>query len=264
VKINVVSWPDHYAQRQVLRFPPPLVDQAPPDNRFDFAWKMLQYCFDFPDPRTAVPAVSPLAPSDQAIIDRFVAKASSLAGSPFLSADASVTVSFDDVVEGVVGSESVDAVFPHEESERGFLTLLRQFVHAGEEASYKAVERIACRAQPPGPNLDLLRGWGRYHKKLLARAPLSWAYRKALEPRGEPLSNIPEQTGPRVDELLRTYFYGDVIHFGEGRDDLADLNRDEFTSAHSRMRLYEGASGLAMFYMGYATIIRGIYPRAAD
>ena len=47
----------------------------------------------------------------------------------------------------------------------------------------------------------------------------------------------------RVDQLLRTYFYGDVIHFGEGRDELEALNVDAFSHASNRMALYRGASG---------------------
>lgn len=74
-----------------------------------------------------------------------------------------------------------------------------------------------------------------------------------------PEEAIPHQRDPRVDQLLRTYFYGEVIHFGEGRDDLARLSPDAFWAANNRMTLYEGASGLAHFYMGYATVVANIY-----
>ena len=259
MKVRSISYPDYHAGREVLRFQPPMRVHALTPARFDFAWKMLQYCFEFPDPATAVAARVALAANENALIARFVGKATSLAGSPFLGHRTEMIVRINNEDDPAGPGEQIETGFPHEESERGFLTLLRQFAHKDEEASFKKVQDIAIvSAKQNGVNLDLLKDWGKYHRKLLVRPPESWAYLKALG--DEPVANIPLQNLPPVDQLLRTYFYGDVIHFGENRDELAKLDHDAFTSAHMRMTLYAGASALAMFYMGYATILERIYP----
>jgi hypothetical protein len=50
-----------------------------------------------------------------------------------------------------------------------------------------------------------------------------------------PVGELPYVSEPRVDELIRTYFYGDIIHFGEGRDGLEALQVDAFSSASNKM-----------------------------
>lgn len=263
MELRAVSIPDYEAQRQVLRFPPPMLEHARDPARLEFGWRLLQYCFDFPDPASAKKSELELSIADSRIIGRFVGKAVSLAKSPFLAHPTGMTVTVKR--EGGLQLEDVTTRFPEEESERGFLTLLRQFAHADEPASFKRVQAIAMAADRDESDLnaDLLRSWGKYHKKLLHRSPESWAYIKGSPP-GTPYTDIPLASGTaRVDEMMRTYFYGDIIHFGEGRDDLEALDEDEFLSAHNRMNLFGGASGLAKFYMGYATVLARIHPATA-
>lgn len=257
MEIHAVSFPDYHASRQTLRFPPPMAAVSVAPDRFDFAWKLLQYCFDFPDPATAHATGHQPTENDRLVLGRFVAKATSLAASPFLAYPSAMTVNLTGDGEDQI--EEIEKNFPNEESERGFMALLRQFAHDSEPASFKCVQQIAVLHDSKfgEPNGELLRAWGKYHKKLLTRSPVGWGYVKALE--GRPMSEIPRAHDPRVDQLLRTYFYGDIIHFGEGRDELQRLSADAFSDAHHRMSLYEGASGLAMYYMGYATVLQGIF-----
>lgn len=234
-----------------------MVEHSPDPSRTEFAWRTLQFCFDFPDPAGVKETSIQLDGADLEVLSRFVQKSMSLARSPFLAHPTRMSVKVD-IIDGKQ-SEHIETDFPNEESERGFLVLLRQFAHADETASFRRAQDIAMRTDKGegSPNNETLRAWGKYHRKLLARTPTSWTYRKVLA--NLPNERIPHQGDPRVDRLLRTYFYGEVIHFGEGRDDLARLSEDEFLAANNRMNLYEGAAGLAHFYMGYAAVLRNIY-----
>jgi hypothetical protein len=258
LKINATSIPDYHARRQILRFPPPMVALAADPVAFDFNWRLLQFCFDFPDPSAAVRCTDPLGDVDLVMLTRFHSKAKSLAASPFLGHPTSMSINVGQTMTGLQ-IERINTSFPHEESERGFMTLLRQFAHKGEPASFKQVEAMAMQrdAAGGGANGDLLRGWGRIHKKLLHRNAEAWAYIKGLP--DQPIREVPHAMDPRVDQLLRTYLYGDIIHFGEGRDELERLSATTFDDANTRMSLYRGASDLAMFYMGYATVLQGIF-----
>lgn len=157
-KIRAISVPDYHAQRQVLRFPPPLLGHAVDPAKFNFAWRLLQFCFDFPDPRGAVTATAALDQQDGVVIGRFITKAKSLAGSPFLAHPTSVEINVRRKADGLQ-IEQISADFPHEESERGFMTLLCQFAHEGEPASFKRAAAIAMQHDTVQgePNADLLR-----------------------------------------------------------------------------------------------------------
>jgi hypothetical protein len=234
-----------------------MAEHSPDPTRPEFAWRTLQFCFDFPDPASVRRSSVELEVEELEVASRFVEKSESLARSPFLAHPTRMSVKVD--IRDGRQTEEIETDFPNEESERGFLALLRQFAHADETASFKRVQDIAMRTDNSegSPNGETLRAWGKYHRKLLARTPTAWTYRKVLS--NMPEEAIPHQRDPRVDQLLRTYFYGEVIHFGEGRDDLARLSPDAFWAANNRMTLYEGASGLAHFYMGYATVVANIY-----
>lgn len=255
ITLRAVSVDAYITDQQVLRFPPPYLRYAAAPAKFDYAWRQLQFAFEFVDPSTAHPAdASPTEP-DLALIKRFTEKAKSLARSPFLAYPTTMTIHLSDS-----DTEAVTTDFPHEENERGFMTLLRQFANEHEPASFKAVQSVATlddRRRRSGSNEAILRNWGKYHKKLLHRPPAVWLQHKAHP--GEPWDKMVHGNGPRIDVLLRTYFYGDLIHFGEGRDDLEALNADTFGAAWYRMLLFDGATGLAMYYMGYAELLTFIY-----
>ena len=101
-----VSYPDHHASGQILRFPPPMVSQALDPARFEFSWKMLQYCFDFPDPASTIAVDGDPSESDHLVLARFVTKARSLAASPFLAYPTAMTVRISNDTDG--STEQVD------------------------------------------------------------------------------------------------------------------------------------------------------------
>lgn len=242
-----------------LAFPVPMIGITTAPQTLRFMWWQLQLVFKLPEPAEARPSQRSLEPAEEQVLKRFSAKAISLATAPFLEADSQVTVTVDDD-----GTETVHAVAPHEESERGFLTLLRQFVNAPEPASFKNVQTIAQR-EVDDYNGEVLRRWGRVHKKLLNRSPAYWAEAKAMRLiAGPETSSVPGDHLPRVDKLFEAYFYGDVIHFGEGRDTLDKLNETAFDSAHHRLTLHEGAVGLACYYMGFAEVLANMFPTTAQ
>ena len=96
----------YHASRQELRFPPPLAEHALEPARLDYAWRLLQFCFAFMDPSSAWPLDERLSEADAAVVTRFVQKARSLAGSPFLAHSTSLSVRPD-----AAGRETVTVCF---------------------------------------------------------------------------------------------------------------------------------------------------------
>jgi hypothetical protein len=55
--------------------------------------------------------------------------------------------------------------------------------------------------------------------------------------------------------LISIYNYGDDIHWGEKRQQVAAWNEFPFDSAWTRMACFEAMNGLAHIYLGFAQLV---------
>jgi hypothetical protein len=57
-------------------------------------------------------------------------------------------------------------------------------------------------------------------------------------------------------ELIRTYDYGELLHWGKERHTLEAWEKDEFLANERRMAFLAAASGLAHAYIGFGELAR--------
>jgi hypothetical protein len=220
-------------------------------------WQMIQWVFRLPPLELKVD-LTRLDPGEHDILDRYVSKAAEMAASPYLGFPSSLNISFG------IDREEILANFPNRESTAGFLVGFRQYFDAGETASYARVHlivRSTAAAQDLRDDVKLLDAWGRVHKKLCRRPPKTWVelkvHRRDTDKTGSGTNaGITNLHHPRTSELIETYLYGDMVHYGSGRDRLAAIGSEEFSAASHEMSLHEGVAGLSMFYLGVASGIR--------
>ena len=147
---------------------------------------------------------------------------------------------------------------------RWLLVGFRQCFDPTEAASYARAHlalRSAAVAQDLEGDVELLDAWGRVHKKLRRRPPKTWVELKVYRQHTDNTSpgvnaGVTYLHHPRISELIETYLYGDVVHYGSRRDQLATIESEEFSAASHAMTLHQGLAGLTMFYLGVAGGIR--------
>jgi hypothetical protein len=230
----------------------------------DFVWRRLQYVFRLPDPH-AFPALGIGWTSDELeMLTRFVEHAETLAGTSLLGADDGMTVKIAD--DGL--SEEVDARFSDPDVTTGFAALLRQCYMPDEEASFSRVRKVL------GARLHALGDAGLEEVLKQSRRVHVALHNKSLEeliqermvqeglmpaqsqdPEGNWSSSIVR--GPASpDELLRAFWHGGQIHWGDKRETLGHLQRNRFEAAWSDIHARQCAVELAHFYLGFATLVR--------
>ena len=55
--------------------------------------------------------------------------------------------------------------------------------------------------------------------------------------------------------LIGLFNYGEDIHWGDRRDELAAFNRDPFWSGWQRLYFFEAVSSLAYVYLGFSVLV---------
>lgn len=252
-RIQAAGW-ESLTTATDIGFPVPYGDELVGAAVGPHIWRMIQWVFALPrlELRTEL---SQLSPEDLEALNRFVLKASDLATSPYLAHNSSMNVSFGP------DCEKIETDFPHRESTVGFLVTFRQFFDQGEPASYATVSRILrteAEARGDSKSVATIDAWGRVHRKLNRRCPRTWvelkAHRIETDKVGGPAANLHQ---PRIKELVETYLYGDMVHYGDQKLSLAKIESDEYNTAAHEMTLHEGVAGLSMFYLGVADALRG-------
>jgi hypothetical protein len=232
---------------------------ANPDA-FEFNWHLIQFVFNLPDPRAFPSFAQAISDDSLVVLRRYSAAAKDLAESAFLAHSTSVTVHVHDDGMG----EEVEKSFPPKENVRGFSVLFRQFYANDEAASFKAVQgrlwELNKRADDElaEPRGEWLRAWGKavgklrgYSLKLLVGMQLQAQGR--LPPGPRPNEHLP---GPEM--LISVYNYGEDIHWGEKRSQVAAWNESPFDSVWMRMACFEAMAGLAYVYLGFAQLVDAV------
>jgi len=150
---------------------------------------------------------------------------------------------------------------PDDEVMRGALTLFRQIYVGSEPASFGVVKNILARrslerGEAGTEALRQIRMWAQAHSDL-ERAPLPTLADEAViaceEGREPGPVDWPEDLRP--DTLIKTYAYGDFIHWGDRAQDrqayASSVAMDVLTMSH----LLDVVCGFSHLYMGFALVV---------
>jgi hypothetical protein len=264
IRVTAVSWTS-FAQKVPLRWEPPMVDKMQNRDYAEFQWRRLQVSFpDLPDPASvlAIPGAS-LTPDELDAIDRYLDLAPELAEASLFAANEQFTVSIDDQD----GSEAIETIRSARDVTVGFLVTWRQFYSGAEDASFDKVRGYLMREAKGTPAFEPIKAWSKAGGRLKG-AHLEHLVLQGLAARGDiPKAAAAESTHDpaRVDNpqiLISKQLYGDLVHWGEERRDLALVVDDQFMVAWERLNALEAAVALGYIYIGFASVIAAAVGRS--
>lgn len=243
-----------------LVFDVPLIDVA--INRDDFRrhWEKLTYLFSLPDPGS-FPSVAVLLDDDQRqMARRFVQTCRSMAGySVFNHSGGGLQVRMFE------GEFNLFADFPTEEQFAGLSATFRQLHNDGESASYKKVykqlERSAVGLENPARTdaIRVLKAWDNARKRLLRETVSTMVSRRLIEEASTGRPQVSEHTatlhGIVPEDLIKTYNYGDLLHWGDERGKLANLTADPNNEKFYKYCVLNSMISLAHLYFGFSVLV---------
>jgi hypothetical protein len=249
-------------QNRPLDWDVPMRDRLRDPADGEYVWRRIQYVFELPDPH-GFPALAVVwTQKERVMLERYVDHAKRLAGTSLLGGKdrLSVSIAEDD-------SEDIDAVFSDPDVTAGFGTFLRQCYIPDEEASFSRVRKVlAVRVHALGDAAleDTLKKWRRAQAALRRQALEELIQERLVEegvmpaespgPDGNVSSNIVRApTSP--DQLLRAYWFADLIHWGDQRKALAALQRNPFETAWSDLYARKCAVEIGHLYIGFAVLV---------
>ncbi|MFF0226679.1 hypothetical protein [Streptomyces sp. NPDC004629] len=177
-----------------------------------------------------------------------------------LSSDAGIKLSVKRAEDGSQ-KQTLTAKFPPREAIRGTTVLFRQLYSNEERASYTKVRKIIGRRihSTPDPDRDrrdeIQRRWNRAHGQLRAYLLTYMADRTVCEARGWHTGSIPNADA-KPEALIKLFLYGDLIHWGDGAEELDQLSSDEAKHAWNTLRYLEVVAQLSHFYLGYSLLAK--------
>jgi hypothetical protein len=241
-----------------LPFRPPMVERATGPAAFEFWWRLLDYIFGLPDPRTFPALPKALAEPEATIVRRYIETSSHLAESALLnSVGEGVIVKIDDDTD----EEHVFPSLPARDIQVGFVALLRQCDSQGELASFQKVRNAlwVANASEAGIEADerraTLAAWKRAMDQAHQRSVNQLLRDKLVNEEGLGVFDFKEPDSPA--HLLSAFNYGDLIHWGTKATVVQQWERtDEFTAAERRMQFLSAAVGIAHLHIGFAEIAR--------
>ena len=245
---------------QPLTFPPPYAELASDPKGFSRFWQFAHYAFNLPDPALFPAFPQTLGEGDRATMDRYIASCKDLAGYTIMSAHDAV-----EVMPNLTGGASHRATFSSSEVIRGASVLFRQ-LYSKDPGSYLSVVGIVSKAHRETRDTqsdqrdDWLRYWRPVHGKLLQQRIEAIVARKSLISQGaHPSIPVPfENESP--SELLSTFFYGDVIHWGDSRPKHDAFSADPLVRDLRKLRFLEAMTGLGHYYLGFSVMLTAAFP----
>jgi hypothetical protein len=238
----------------VVPYAPPLARFSPEPEPFQFWWKGLYYTFGLESPYDFEP-MSPFSSTEA--LEHYCDAARELASSVALVYGSEVSVRVRRGDDGTI-TELITPRFPPAELVRGWLVLFRQFYSTKELASFQkchgAIISVAKNAtDPAGPHrLEVLKSWKKAEGRLKAYN-LKYLIGEKLIEQGRFAPPIPDAGSPA--QLISMFAYGDLIHWGDKREELSRRQADAFGGPTDMLRFVEAVAGLAYLYMGFALIV---------
>lgn len=239
-------------------FPTPMSDYVLAPKVFDFWWKQLDYVFELPDPWTFPPLPTTLSTDELDIVQRYIRIAANLAGSGVLNA---LEEGFDvQIPDGPTGIEKIEKRFSPADLQVGFAGLLRQCDSPYERARFERVRGILWQAAEAAHDserdlrLEHLRTWGGAAKALRKKSLDQLLRDKLVRDEGMRVFEYDEEHSP--EQLLKIYNYGELLHWGEESETVAEFERDEFVDSDRRLAYLEAAGALGQLYVGFGELAR--------
>lgn len=237
-----------------FRFAPPLIERSPQPKMLYQEWRAFQWVFeDIADPATFPPLPAAPAANDLRIFRRYVDAAEELAESELLCGSDNVTVRWRAATETAEESTEVESTFTSKEITRGFTVLLRQFDAKDEPASFQRVnDRLRVLSSEmidshERSRVDQIDAWRRAQGALHGAELHRLARRKMGVDHGNP--HPPTY-------YLKTYNYGELIHWDRGRETLEAWGADGARRDWERISFLEAARSLAYLYIGFGEVVR--------
>ena len=238
-----------------LPWRPPGVRFATDPTGFQFWWRQLTYAFDLPNPSAFPPLPEPFPDVEATRAARFVYVTESLAASAAVSSPGGITMS-----PAFHGEEEIiQTDFPPVDAQVGFAGLLRQCHNASEPASFKHVHNAlwlaasSAQDQEAPERITAIKDWHRAIKSLRRNSLDQLIRDKLVREEGCGIFAWQEEMSP--EQLLRTFNYGDLIHWGDGRVSLSTSD-DEFAVVYQRYEFLRAGLGLAHIYIGFGELVR--------
>lgn len=235
-----------------LSWPVPLIDDAV--NKVDFQrhWEKLNYVFDLPDPGRFSQISSTSA--ERILVERFVTTCRRLASySVFNDNGGEFSIRMED------GEGTVRADLPSDEVFSGLSATFRQLHNDGEEASYKKVHSIIGKGINNSPSADvvsarkILKAWDSARKRLNGSMLETLVCEKVLgdaDRHGQKITMEGVQPGP----LIKTFNYGDSLHWGSEKENLAELTDDPTNEKFYQFCVTDAMITLSHFYFGFSVL----------
>ena len=244
-----------FALPQRLDFPPPYADIARDKEGFSYWWQLIKFVFDLPNPHK-FPPLHTFSDDERRTLVRYVETCAELAESTVLSYGGGIYFSTKD------GRTDYSADLPPREAVRGTVVLFRQLAADNEPASFTKVRGIVGRRvheerdEWSDQRSEWQRRWVRARAALLGGLLTSMVDRKVIEQQGwSPDLPVPGD-GVRPLELISLFQYGDLIHWGEKREEMGALLGDDFKHTWTTFQFLEVLIQLSHVYAGYSILVR--------
>ncbi len=240
-----------------LKFDPPLASDGTDPTCFDYQWQQLTYLFDLDDPSTFLNVLDALSDDDKQLLVRYVQTCRNLAGYSIINSKATFSMSSKEKAKGW----TVRADLPSHQEFSGFSATFRQLHNDGEPASFVKAWNIINRALNDvglgETELDdaraVLKAWKKARASLMKKAPATLICEK-LNPN---LKDEHPRTlkGVVPEELIRSFNYGDTLHWGDNREQLAQLTDDPFNANFHKFCCASTMTSLSHLYFGFAVLV---------
>jgi hypothetical protein len=260
IKVHAKSFESVAVETTSLRFPPPLAERGSNPEGFEYWWKMMEFVFALPAPETFPPYPAPPRQKEREILERFISAAGELAESTLLNSSDGVTVHVPDEENE---AERVETSFSSREATRGFVVLFRQ-IHSREKSDPARFQRVReilkvlndraadKHAEERNRQID---AWAQARGILLGENLKVRVGEKLATERKWANEMIPGRGGLSPQQLISGYQYGDLIHWGHGREIVDAVANDPFERAWQYMAFLEAVTGLAHLYIGFSLLV---------
>lgn len=253
-QITLKSIPLHDAVLpEDLLFPIPLVDEALNPDTFSYHWQQLTYAFKLPSPAN-FPALTHLTDDERLMLRQYVKNARKLAK---YSVFGDTLGSFDITHED--GERFVNANLPSEEAFTAASATFRQLNNQNDEASFDKVKAVLERAisqegsSKRARGQKLLKPWLAARKQLAKQMIETIIARKLVGDKDERPPYTFEGVNP--SKLIKTYNYGDTLHWGKEREALAELTADPDLEKFWMHCVLSSMLTMSHFYFGFARAV---------
>lgn len=237
-----------------LTFEPPLQKFGKDGAKgFRHYWEKLDYVFGLPEP-SVFPQLS-IQGDDRDSVLRFIEVCLRLAKFSIINDDTRLK-SYKDAEDGEWHLQVSD--YPSDESFLGASAIFRQLHNDGETACFTSAHNALFKAMKALPDdqrdaaKNIVLQWKEARAKLMNHTLHTLtALKEANATPDNPLSYgnvIP-------DTLIRTFNYGDSLHFGDTRAQLDDLMADPFHEAYYKYAALLSIVGLSHLYFGFAVLL---------